>query len=424
MKNILLFIIVLFPVFIFGSSYTSALSLIDYAGLNNAGEQCFWGVENSTQNNVVLFSLPNGAGAINVLSRLTWPDSLAGQPIKKIVALDTETVVVMTPSSVYYSISGGPWLRNAGVVADIGKHNGMLCLLVLGCCYVSELDNSNGSQIAPDSGLTPACCFSTGEYPVAVGGTINWGDSRLAALKIYFNDPVHSPALFVSAEYNKVVNLIIDSGGNTYAAVLADEDIVGKIGVIRFDGNYQPTEIFSVPAHYPSTIKWLMIANPSAEGGVYLAGGTNLSKISPTGEETSVFVSNYGNNIRSLVSLQDGRIVILLQDRVEVLGNTLQSVNETNINTPLGLTNYPNPFNPTTTISFSLQKAENAVLEIYNIKGQKVKTLLSKKMTTGNHSVTWNGTDDSGNPVSSGVYFARFCSKGRSPSSQKMILLK
>jgi hypothetical protein len=66
--------------------------------------------------------------------------------------------------------------------------------------------------------------------------------------------------------------------------------------------------------------------------------------------------------------------------------------------------NYPNPFNPTTTISFSLKESRHATLFIYNALGQKVRTLADGPLTAGLHSLVWDGRDDSGRKVSSGMY--------------------
>jgi predicted extracellular nuclease len=71
------------------------------------------------------------------------------------------------------------------------------------------------------------------------------------------------------------------------------------------------------------------------------------------------------------------------------------------------LQNYPNPFNPTTQFSFNIAKEGNATLVVYNVKGQAVKTLATGHHNVGNHKVQWNGDDDNGNKVSSGVYFYR-----------------
>ncbi len=88
---------------------------------------------------------------------------------------------------------------------------------------------------------------------------------------------------------------------------------------------------------------------------------------------------------------------------------------------------HPNPFNPETTLRFSLQNTAHASLDIYNLKGQKITTLLNEEMVSGEYSIVWNGTDQNGNVVSSGVYLARFQSdsnEGRYTSIKKVVLLK
>ena len=85
--------------------------------------------------------------------------------------------------------------------------------------------------------------------------------------------------------------------------------------------------------------------------------------------------------------------------------------------------NYPNPFNPSTTINFSLPKTAPVRLFIYNIRGQKVKDLLNESLECGNHSVVWNGQDDGNCPVASGVYFARL-EQGGVTIISKMMLIK
>ncbi|HHD82866.1 MAG TPA: T9SS type A sorting domain-containing protein, partial [Bacteroidetes bacterium] len=66
---------------------------------------------------------------------------------------------------------------------------------------------------------------------------------------------------------------------------------------------------------------------------------------------------------------------------------------------------YPNPFNNETIISYELPNTEKAVLSIYNALGQKIKTLVDQYQSPGIYTVYWDGTDDSGRVVSSGVYF-------------------
>ncbi len=85
--------------------------------------------------------------------------------------------------------------------------------------------------------------------------------------------------------------------------------------------------------------------------------------------------------------------------------------------------NFPNPFNPETTISFDMPKAGNARLDIYNVKGQLVKTLFDGTAPYGKTSKVWNGTDNSGNAVTSGVYFYRLSTDNHS-ETRKMMLMK
>jgi len=85
--------------------------------------------------------------------------------------------------------------------------------------------------------------------------------------------------------------------------------------------------------------------------------------------------------------------------------------------------NYPNPFNPETKIDFSLLDADNVDLIIYNIKGEKVKKLINSKLDAGFHSVVWDGKDDNGKKVASGIYLYRFKTTNIS-QVKKMMLMK
>lgn len=86
--------------------------------------------------------------------------------------------------------------------------------------------------------------------------------------------------------------------------------------------------------------------------------------------------------------------------------------------------NYPNPFNPYTNIRFSLAQDEHVKLEIFNARGQKVRTLLDEEMEKSNDiSIKWNGKDDRDNPVASGIYFYRL-KAGSFDSTKKMLLMK
>lgn len=85
--------------------------------------------------------------------------------------------------------------------------------------------------------------------------------------------------------------------------------------------------------------------------------------------------------------------------------------------------NYPNPFNPETDICYSLTKAENVKLTIYNILGQKIRTLVDEYQPAGTKTAHWDGKDENGNSVNSGIYFYRITA-GQFSQTKKMVLMK
>ena len=85
--------------------------------------------------------------------------------------------------------------------------------------------------------------------------------------------------------------------------------------------------------------------------------------------------------------------------------------------------NYPNPFNPSTTISFALPKNEQVKLEVYDILGNHVKTMVDQQMGAGTYQVVWNGIDQNGARVASGVYLYRL-QAGSFSTVKKMLLVK
>ena len=123
--------------------------------------------------------------------------------------------------------------------------------------------------------------------------------------------------------------------------------------------------------------------------------------------------------------------------------NTAQSAIDTTIPTApaILLQNYPNPFNPITTIKFKIENSELRIntplyfvegkcegfkqvqINIYNIKGQKVRSLVNGFYPIGEHNVVWNGLDDSGVGVSGGIYLYRITT-GDFSETKKMVLIK
>jgi len=96
---------------------------------------------------------------------------------------------------------------------------------------------------------------------------------------------------------------------------------------------------------------------------------------------------------------------------------------DVNVNSLYQLKNYPNPFNPETTIYFELVEKGPVTLSIYDMKGNHVKKLVDSFWDIGNHQVIWNGYHDDGSQAASGIYLYKLRS-GRASSTKKMILMK
>ena len=181
-------------------------------------------------------------------------------------------------------------------------------------------------------------------------------------------------------------------------------------------------------------------------GNIFLNGGTgNVENVEVIAGSTTVnpdytgmYVLELSPGIYDITASLEGYIPQTIEN-VEVqssqpVGNLnfeLEALTLTDPNlvveTNFSLSNYPNPFNPSTTISFSLttELTESTELMIYNLKGQKVKTFRFNASTLQPiNTVTWNGTDESSKPVSSGVYFYKLIIDGTPIAEKKCILLK
>jgi hypothetical protein len=84
---------------------------------------------------------------------------------------------------------------------------------------------------------------------------------------------------------------------------------------------------------------------------------------------------------------------------------------------------HPNPFNPETTIDFSLASAVRVYVAVYDVKGALVRTLVDENQTAGDHSVRWNGVDEKGRSAASGIYFVRMIA-GTYTDVRKIVMLK
>jgi hypothetical protein len=153
----------------------------------------------------------------------------------------------------------------------------------------------------------------------------------------------------------------------------------------------------------------------------------NLNYLIPAGEsrdfEVMIFPVNAGNFSADLSVTSDDPDHLVAA--IPVTAVVMPTANDDNVTPAVTALkgNYPNPFNPTTTIHYSLKTDSPVKIEIYNLLGQKVKTLVNGAKKSGNHSIVWNGKDDAGRNAGSGIYFYKM-NTGKYSASHKMVLMK
>ena len=139
--------------------------------------------------------------------------------------------------------------------------------------------------------------------------------------------------------------------------------------------------------------------------------GNHLNKAINSPPNTAV-----ASNVADALYFASDHLPVYVDIEVEKIG--IELVN----NQRFSLYNYPNPFNSETTIEYTLPREDKVVMEIYDITGQKVLTLINTTKPEGLHRVTWDGRDDFGKSVSGGVYFCHII-LDNSSQTKKIILL-
>ena len=107
-----------------------------------------------------------------------------------------------------------------------------------------------------------------------------------------------------------------------------------------------------------------------------------------------------------------------------MIKETPQTTDVSPLRTPfVRLTSRPNPFSSNAQLDYTVPSAAQATLVIYNVRGQRVRQLLDRRVTAGAHTATWDGRDDRGDPVAQGVYFATLRA-GDEKRTHRLVLVK
>jgi len=152
---------------------------------------------------------------------------------------------------------------------------------------------------------------------------------------------------------------------------------------------------------------------------VYTTGNSEL----PDDRVLCVTVDGAGNK---WIGTRDGGLAVYREGgvRLPAVSTAVQESRSSALPTRTQLSqNYPNPFNSSTTIDFSLAELEDVQLAIYNLVGQEIVTLVDGRREAGTHALRWDGRDDEGRELTSGVYFYRLLA-GEQVEMQKLILVQ
>lgn len=215
------------------------------------------------------------------------------------------------------------------------------------------------------------------------------------------------------AQYNnEAMEIAIDNEGNNYiTGNFFGTTSFGNFTITYSGGYYDDIFVAKIDADG----SWLWATKA---GGDHIDNGIGI-EIDNIGNSyvTGSFrgVATFGSYI--IYGSQDHDIF------VAKLGNVVSTENIINQKDTV-ISNHPNPFNPSTTINFSINNNSEIELSIYNINGQKIKTVTQNDFSKGIYSVIWNGDDESNKPVSSGIYFCKLNVNGKTIAVRKCLLLK
>ncbi len=277
----------------------------------------------------------------------------------------------------------------------------------------SEIEFFNSKDVTDVEENGDGTLFVAADYDIYLenDGTFNSFYVGLIINDIYVRNYPNNDEVYLACGDGGYVNFV-------YRVEYENGEITGLTSINVF---YYPNRIYEYEGYLVigcKEIGELYLVEPEENGQVQLIGaGLGINDV-----YCFEFYPIYTHNF--MVGTDIG--VFLATNLTSASNNELTKINAALLN------NFPNPFNPSTTISFNLtteNTEKNTELVIYNIKGQKVKTLecgesLSTKADGVSYSIIWNGKDENNKPVSSGIYFYQLRVDGEYKISRKCILLK
>ena len=207
-------------------------------------------------------------------------------------------------------------------------------------------------------------------------------------------------------------------GWNTSCGALSDDVVAGEFAYdyMGIDEYYADIN-YCIAGDQSAISRMIPVEGNGISGDLWAFLGDSLVLNYDPGYEID------GSNWLDGVSAVEGAMVSYYGVSGDIIDMSVDPV-DNEMPTSLVLSqNYPNPFNPVTNISFVLPEKNNVNLTIYNLLGEEVTTLVNSELNAGTHNLVWDGMNNLGSPVSSGVYIYKVSTHDHS-SSKKMLLLK
>ncbi len=355
-----------------------------------------------------------------VYSITSLEDVIDGDPSNNVMEKSVATWTTAKQNVLLELGTGGwcPYCPGAAMAADD--------MVALGY-NVAVIENHNGDPYATDTSNARNSYYGITGYPTGIfDGLLRYvgGSNSTSIMPAYL--PLFNQRVNLKTPIE--LNIYGTNNGNNYSidvriqklANLADPNLVLHLALTESEIQYS----WQGQTHM-NFVNRLMAPN-------HLGTEINLMN-APIGEESVLLNFTKGATwvdahceLVAFVQNLDTKEVIQAQ-KISLLDLEAPPVSNddyvTNpVQTRLGAI-YPNPFNPQTTIGYSLNARAQVRMDVYNVKGQLVNTLLNAEMPAGNHSLVWQGTDSRGNNVSSGIYYVRMNSENYS-TSRKVMLLK
>jgi len=281
----------------------------------------------------------------------------------------------------------------------------------------------DGNWIVDYSDASYVLHYGVGNDPIPTIDTIPWSVNRIEAADLNNDNYVDAVDAFLIGTYARGTIPPV-MGGNPYSGVPVQVNINAPAPQLNITfANPNQTEAFNLWVTDP--LATLSSVNFGANQSSCLTAYNLTSKriaLCSKGEGMASNVSAQFNpqgqthlalNVTINGVVQDIEIPITLDSENPELPNPVFALYQ----------NHPNPFNPTTTIRFSLASASDASLEIFNVKGQRLMSKTWDLLSAGLHSHTWSATDRNGLELPSGVYFYRLRA-GANIQTHKMLLVK